>query len=425
MFDPVEATIEQVYRAYWPTLVASLARWTGDLDRAEDAAAEAIASACRSWPVEGIPREPGAWLQTSARRRVLDRIRRDHVAEAKLGQLAMDLGDAPAADAVSDPDDPFGAVRWSDEAAQDLLRLVFTCCHPALAPSAQVPLALRLLCGLTAAETARLLLTTEPTVAQRIVRAKRKIRDAGIVLAVPARAQWPDRLGSVLTVVALVFTEGHAATQGPDLVRSALCDEALRLAALLRRLLPDEAEVLGLSALLLLTDARRDARVADGDLVLLADQDRRLWRWRDIGRGLELAETAVRRAGGQPGPYVLQASIAALRVQPDHDRQAVVLLFDRLHTITPSPAVGVNRAAAVAAARGPAAGIAALACLDAAPGDHRGHLLRAELLHELGEHAAATGHLEQAVAAARNDVEARHLRRRLDTWRGRSIPDQG
>ena len=410
-------TVEAVYRAYWPTLVATLARWTGDLDRAEDAAAEAVASACATWPRDGIPAEPAAWLQTAARRRVLDRIRRDDVAREKLMHLASQLQDEPSVEAVSDPDDPFGAVRWSDAAAEDLLRLVFTCCHPALAPSAQVSLALRLLCGLTAAETARLLVTNEATVAQRIVRAKRKIDRAGIPLAVPARSEWPARLDAVLAVVGLVFTEGHAATQGESLVRTALCDEALRLAALLRRLLPDEAEVLGLSAVLLLTDARRDARVAGGELVLLEHQDRGRWRWADVERGLELAERAVRRAGGSPGRWVLQGALAALQVQPDGDAEAAVALFDRLLAIAPSPSVAVNRAAAVAAARGPRAGLDALAGVRAAPGDHRVLVLEAEIHHRLGEAAAALACLERAVAAARNDVERRHLVRRLDGWR--------
>ncbi|MEO6714714.1 MAG: DUF6596 domain-containing protein [Mycobacteriales bacterium] len=416
MADPVGIGVEAVYRAYWPTLVASLARWTGDLDRAEDAAAEAVAAACENWPRDGIPAEPAAWLQTAARRRVLDRIRRDHVARAKLVDLAHRLEDSPAADAISDPDDPFGAVRWSDAAAEDLLRLVFTCCHPALAPSAQVPLALRLLCGLTAAEAARLLVTTESTVAQRIVRAKRKIRDAGIAMTVPPRDDWPGRLDAVLAVVGLVFTEGHAATHGPALVRTPLCDEALRLAALLRRLLPDEAEVLGLSALLLITDARRDARLDGGQLVRFDDQDRTAWRWPDIDRGLVLAATAVQRAGARPGRWVLQSSIAALQVHPVPDREAVLALFDRLAAINGSPATLVNRAAAVAKARGAQAGLLALDEIRPAPGDHRAALLRAELHHQLGEYDVARSHLTSAIDAAQNDVERRHLEARLTDW---------
>ncbi|MFI6528725.1 RNA polymerase sigma factor [Streptomyces uncialis] len=416
MSGPVEAAVEQVYRAEWPMLVAALARWTGDLDRAEDAAAEAVAKAFETWPRDGIPARPGAWLQTTARRRVLDRLRRDRVAVDKLALLAHELRDAPEADSVSDPDDPFGAVRWSDAAAEDLLRLVFTCCHPALAASAQVPLALRLLCGLTAAGTARLLLTTESTVAQRLVRAKRKIRDAGIALDIPPRDAWPDRLDAVLTVVGLVFTEGHAAVEGPVLVRAALCDEALRLAALLRGLLPDEPEVLRLSALLLLTDARRDARTDGDDLVLLADQDRDRWRWDDIGHGLDLATIALRRSGGRPGRWVLQAGIAALQVQPVPDREAVVTLYDRLAEQTPSSAVLANRAAAIALAHGPAAGVAALDGVRAAPGDHRLFALRAELTGELGRYSEARQLMHHAIRAARNDVERRHLQRRLDVW---------
>jgi RNA polymerase sigma-70 factor (ECF subfamily) len=411
---PVEVTVDQVYRQHWPALVAGLARWTGDLDRAEEAAAEAFAAACASWPADGLPREPAAWLQTTARRRVLDRIRRDQVARDKLVLLAQEHREAAAADTSGDPDDAFAAVAWSDEAAEDLLRLVFTCCHPALAAQAQVPLALRMLCGLTAAETARLLQTSEATVAQRLVRAKRKIRDAGIAMTVPPRASWPERLDGVLAVLGLVFTEGHAATQGSELVRTSLCDEALRLAALLHRLLPDEPEVLGLRALLLLTDARRDARVTDGWLVLLEDQDRGAWRWSDIELGLDLAGQALRRAGPQPGRWTLQAALAAMQVRPEPDLEAIVCLYDALAARTPSPAVLVNRAAAVARARGAAAGLAALDDVPPGAADDRILVLRGELLVQQGELVAGRAALAQAAAAARNDVVRRHLERRLD-----------
>jgi len=416
VLSPVEVTVARAYREEWPTLVAALARWTGDLDRAEEAAAEAFTAAVETWPRAGIPDRPGAWLWTTARRKVLDRIRRDRTGVARLAALAGELRDEPGADAVSDPDDPFAAAGWSDTAAEDLLRLVFTCCHPALAGSAQVPLALRLLCGLTAAETARLMLTTETTIAQRLVRAKRKIRDTGIALEIPARAAWPNRLGAVLAVVGLVFTEGYAATEGPNLVRGPLCDEALRLAALLRRLLPDEPEVLGQSALLLLTDARRDTRTDGDDLVLFDDQDRSRWRWDDIDRGLNLAAEALRRGGDRPGPWVLQAAIAACQIQPTPDRQAIVTLYDRLADQTPSSAVLTNRAAAIALANGPAAGLAALDGIPSAPGDHRGPALRAELHARLGQTDQARTLMRQAVHAARNRVERRHLQQRLDTW---------
>jgi RNA polymerase sigma-70 factor (ECF subfamily) len=344
---------------------------------------------------------------------VLDRLRRDCVARDKLTVLAHELRDVPAADSELDPDDPFAAVAWSDEAAEDLLRLVFTCCHPALAPSAQVPLALRMLCGLTAGETARLLQTSEPTVAQRLVRAKRKIRDAGIALTVPPRSSWSERLEGVLAVVGLVFTEGHAATEGSTLLRTSLCDEALRLAALLHRLLPDEPEVLGLRALLLLTDARRDARVADGWLVLLDEQDRSAWRWADVDAGLDLVTRALRRAGPHPGQWVLQACIAASSVAPEPDRQAVVALYDALVARAPSPAARVNRAAAVGRASGPEAGLRALGTEPAGAAEDRALVLRAELHLQLGELETGRDLLARAAAVARNDVVRRHLERRL------------
>ncbi|WP_433784383.1 RNA polymerase sigma factor [Actinomycetospora sp. CA-101289] len=408
MAVPFEVAVADVHREHWPTLVAGLARWCGDLDRAEDAAADAVAAAVDRWPRDGVPDRPGAWLQTVARRRVLDRLRREKVADDHLAAVA-----APPTVDAADLDDPFGA----ETGAEDLLRLVFTCCHPALGDAARIPLALRMLCGLTSAATARLMATSEATVAQRLTRAKRKIRTAGIALEIPPRSAWPERLGAVLTVVGLLFTEGHAATEGPELVRPELCDEALGLAALLRRLLPDEPEVLGLSALLLLTDARRAARLGTArDLVPLADQDRTAWRWDDVGEGLDHAARAVRLAGDRPGRWVLQAAIAALQVHPDADPDAVVALFDRLREVMPAPAVLVNRAAAVAVARGPAAGLEALDAATTAPEDHRALVLRAELHWQLGRVEEARALMRRAVDATRNDVERRHLDGRLATW---------
>lgn len=403
------AVITASYRDEWPRLVAVLARWTGDLDRAEEAAADAFAAAVEVWAREGVPDNPAAWLQTAARRRVLDRLRRDRTAHDKAPLLVAADARGPE---EADMDDPF-STGTPDDDAQDLLRLVFTCCHPAIAPAAQVGLALRLLCGLTTEEVARAFGVPEATVQQRVVRAKRKVSQARIPFAVPSAEELPGKLPAVLAVIGLVYTEGHTSTRGPQLVRADLCDNGLRLAALLHRLLPHEPEVIGLRALLLATDARRAARVDDdGRLVRLADSDRTRWRWADLDLGIDLATEALLRSGPAPGPWTLQSAIAVAGVAPAPDRATIAALYDRLAAVHPSRAVLANRAAAVALAAGPAAGLAALGDLDEG---HLVHALRAELLAELGQREAAAAAFRTARDAARNDVERRHLTERAAT----------
>ncbi|HXG76713.1 MAG TPA: sigma-70 family RNA polymerase sigma factor [Gaiellaceae bacterium] len=397
----MQASIERVFREEWGTAVSILARTLGDLELAEDAVQDAFATALERWPRDGAPRNPGAWIVTTARNRALDRIRRDRVFRRKaelLGRLAQLPEDEDDVSALPD----------------ERLALVFTCCHPALAAESRVALTLREVGGLTTAEIARAFLVSEPALAQRLVRAKRKIRAAGIPFRVPPAHLLPERLRSVLAVVYLVFNEGYAATSGPAHVRGDLCDEAVRLGKLLAVLMPDEPEALGLLALMLLQDSRRAARVSpEGELVLLEDQDRSLWDRARIEEGLRVLERALslRRLG----PYQLQAAIAAAHAE-ERPWSEVVELYDHLASLEPTPVVLLNRAVAVALAGRIDDGLALLDELDGRGGLATYHLLhsaRADLLRRLGRRSAAATAYRRALALAGNDVERRYLERRL------------
>ncbi|MFH9559819.1 RNA polymerase sigma factor [Streptomyces globisporus] len=409
--------VEAVFREERGLLLASLTRRFGDLDLAEEVTSEAIEAALRHWPAEGVPARPGAWLLTTARRKAVDRLRRDQAYAARLAVLQADAeraeAVAPAADAGSASDPGLG------ELPDERLQLFFTCTHPALAAEDRTALTLRCLAGLTTPEVARAFLVPTATMAQRIVRAKKKIREARIPFRVPGPDELPDRLPGVLQVVYSVFTEGYAASSGPRLQRLDLAGEAVRLARILRRLLPAERETAGLLALLLLVHARRDARTGpEGEPVLLEEQDRGRWDRAMIEEGRDLVVRAL--TGGPAGPYGVQAAIAALHDEAadveSTDWAQIVALYDVLLALTPSPVVAVNRAVAVAMRDGPGAG---LALLDALAGEPRLRayapyaVARGDLLTRLGREGEAAVAYREALEAAGTEPERAALRRKL------------
>jgi RNA polymerase sigma-70 factor, ECF subfamily len=395
-----QAAVERIFREEYGRVVASLIRRFRDIDIAEDAAAEALLAAVERWPVDGVPPNPGGWLTTTATRRAIDKIRRESHRDAKHQQAAMIVDDTPH--------DPTGPVE------DDRLRLIFICCHPALAPEARVALTLRLLGGLTVPEIAAAFLVSETTMGQRITRAKKKIAAANIPYRVPAAEDLPTRLAAVLAVLYLVFNEGYLATSGTA-TRVDLTSEAIRLCRVLRSLLPTEPEVAGLLALMLLTDARRTARFADGVLVPLTDQDRSSWDPSEISEGLELVRECL--AVNRPGVYQIQAAVNAVhvtaRTSTDTDWSQIAMLYAQLFALSPSPVVALNRAIAVAELDGPAVGLAEVDRLSL-DGYHAWHATRAELLRRLGRADDARSAYDAALALIDNPAEAAYLTRRRD-----------
>ncbi|QEL25689.1 RNA polymerase sigma factor [Bosea sp. F3-2] len=399
-------TVETVWRMEAPKLIAGLARLTRDVGRAEELAQDALVAALKQWPEEGVPRNPAAWLMQVAKHRAADAARHEIMARRKQDEIGRDIeSEGPA---MPDLDEAL-----DDEVGDDLLRLIFTACHPVLPKEARLALTLRLLGGLTTEEIARAFLVPEPTMAQRIVRAKKTLSEAKVPYDVPAGAELGERLASVLEVIYLIFNEGYAATAGQDWVRPALCEEALRLGRILAARAPEEPEVHGLVALMELQASRLRARVGpEGEPILLLDQNRARWDRLLIGRGLAALERAQRLAGTSPGPYLLQAALAACharaRTAEETDWQRIAALYAVLGRVMPSPIVELNRAVAVGMAEGPAAGLELVEALGTEPALKRYHLLpsvRGDLLSKLGRHREAAEAFEEAVALTGNVKE--------------------